>query len=93
MVINNKIFLTNSVIKTEHIAIKFWDSTFYFILAQMIDSIEPLYLKDIEEEKMLMHKYDDIIMTIRTNNKKIDDVVKEINNKGVKLHEEIQEDK
>ena len=57
----------------------------------MIDSIEPLYLKDIEEEKMLMHKYDDIIMTIRTNNKKIDDVVKEINNKGVKLHEEIQE--
>lgn len=59
----------------------------------MIDSIEPLYLKDIEEEKMLMHKYDDIIMTIRTNNKKIDDVVKEINNKGVKLHEEIQEDK
>lgn len=59
----------------------------------MIDSIEPLYLKDIEEEKMLMHKYDDIIMTIKTNNKKIDDVVKEINNKGVKLHEEIQEDK
>lgn len=59
----------------------------------MINSKEPLYLKDIEKEKMLMHKYDDTIMTIRTNNKKIDDVVKEINNKNVKLHENSQEDK
>mgnify|MGYP001091906495 CR=1 FL=1 len=37
-----------------------------------------------------MHKYDDTRKTIQSNNKKVDDVVQEVNNEDAKVQEEVQ---
>ena len=89
-VINSK---NISTLKTENIPIKFIDSMLYYIIYEMRDSIERRYLKELEEEKMFMHKYDDTIKTIKAYNKKVDVIVQDVNDEGVKLQEEVQASK
>ncbi|KAK8896228.1 hypothetical protein M9Y10_014123 [Tritrichomonas musculus] len=81
-VINSK---NISTIKTENISIKFIDSTIYFILDEMRNSLEQQYLKEIAAEKMIMHNYDDVIKSVKFDNKKVDTVVQDIIDEGVKL--------
>ena len=53
----------------------------------MRDSIER---NELGEEKMFQHKYDDTIKTIISDDKKVDTVVKDINDEGINLQEEVQ---
>ena len=48
-VINSK---NISTLKTENVPIKFIDSTIYFILTEMRNTIEQRYLKEIEDEEL-----------------------------------------
>ena len=86
-VINSK---NISTIKTENIPIKFIDSTIYFILDEMRNSLEQQYLKEIAAEKMFMHNYDYVIKSVKFDIKKVDAVVQDIIDEGVKLQEEVQ---
>ena len=63
------------ILNTESISIKFIGSTLYFNIDEMRDSIERLYLKELEDEKMFIHKYDDTIKIIKADNKELDEVV------------------
>ena len=49
-----------STIKTENILIIFIDSTIYFILYEMRNSLKQQYLTEIATDKMFRHNYDDI---------------------------------
>ncbi|KAK8838418.1 hypothetical protein M9Y10_033047 [Tritrichomonas musculus] len=64
-----------STIKTENIPIKFIDSTIYFIMDEMRNSLEQQYLKEIAAEKLFMHNYDDTIKSVKADNNKVDAVV------------------
>ncbi|KAK8882368.1 hypothetical protein M9Y10_045010 [Tritrichomonas musculus] len=56
----------------------------------MRNSLEQQYVKEIASEKQFMHNYDDTIKSVKSDNKKVDTVVQEVNNEGVKLQEEVQ---
>ena len=86
-VINSK---NISTLKTDNVPIKFIDSTVYFILTEMRNTIEQQYLKELEDEKMFMKKHDDTIRSVKEDNKKVDAVVQQVNNEGVNLQEEVQ---
>ena len=59
----------------------------------MRKSIEIRYLKEIEDEKIFMCKYDDTIKSVKSYNKKVDDIIQDINKQGVILQEEVQKAK
>ena len=82
-----------STLKTDNVPIKFIDSTVYFILTEMRNTIEQQYLKELEDEKMFMKKHDDTIKSVKADNDKVDSVVKTINDSYDKLQEEIQASK
>lgn len=51
----------------------------------MRNFLEQQYLKEITAEKMFIHYYDDTIKSTKSINNKIDAVVQNVNNEGIKL--------
>ena len=50
----------------------------------MINSLEQQYLKEINLEKMFMHNYDDTIKFAKSDNKKAESVVQNVNEEGIR---------
>ena len=80
-------------IKTENIPVTFIDSSINFILDETRNSQEKLYLKEISAEKMFMYNYYDTFKSVKSDNKKEDAVVQNVNNESIKLQEEVLETK